>query len=36
MMNKKEGGIMEQLDLFSCTRFDYKINKPIRLIELFA
>jgi hypothetical protein len=26
----------EQLNLFDMTRQEYEINKPIRLIELFA
>ena len=27
---------MEQINIFDCLYPSYKINKPIRLIELFA
>ena len=33
---KVKGEAMEQLSLFSQLWQDYKIKKPIRLIELFA
>lgn len=29
-------GVMEQIDLFSYTMPKYRIDKPVRLIELFA
>lgn len=34
--NKRGGGFMEQLTIFDMMFEEYKINKPIRLIELFA